>query len=345
MVLWHTEVEQQKPADIAPLLGMSANSVSALAYRAREGLRQAFLSQHADRSRRRRLRLDPRPPRRLRPGRPVAPRRRPGRRPPRRLPRLRRGLPRADRGQLRPRRPARPAAARRRGRGYLSSTGGGAASVRRVATGFAAAKGWVARPRLADRRRRRSRHRDRRRRGLRRRAPGRPHGRRPRARPRAWTAARSPTSSLDRVGHRGPNGITPHGGNPGSVGPTDRTSPGPATPPTTPSTTPPRCSRRLHRPPAATRPAPTDGPTDRRDPTDPTTGPTDPTTGPTDPSRRPITFDSTPPGRPGDRRHLPGERVGRLRRPDHLLDRPGDHQRRLLDRRRPRSPSTTPAPA
>src|SRR4051794_9333852 len=47
MVLWHTEVEQQKPADIAPLLGMSANSVSALAYRAREGLRQAFLNQRA----------------------------------------------------------------------------------------------------------------------------------------------------------------------------------------------------------------------------------------------------------------------------------------------------------
>jgi RNA polymerase sigma factor (sigma-70 family) len=47
MVLWHTEVEGQKPADIAPMLGMSANSVAALAYRAREGLRQAFLSQHA----------------------------------------------------------------------------------------------------------------------------------------------------------------------------------------------------------------------------------------------------------------------------------------------------------
>jgi RNA polymerase sigma factor (sigma-70 family) len=47
MVLWHTEVEGQKPADIAPLLGMSANSVAALAYRAREGLRQAFLNQHA----------------------------------------------------------------------------------------------------------------------------------------------------------------------------------------------------------------------------------------------------------------------------------------------------------
>jgi RNA polymerase sigma factor (sigma-70 family) len=47
MVLWHLEVENQKPADIAPLLGMSANSVSALAYRAREGLRQAFLTMHA----------------------------------------------------------------------------------------------------------------------------------------------------------------------------------------------------------------------------------------------------------------------------------------------------------
>ena len=47
MVLWHLEVENQKPADIAPMLGMSANSVSALAYRAREGLRQAFLTMHA----------------------------------------------------------------------------------------------------------------------------------------------------------------------------------------------------------------------------------------------------------------------------------------------------------
>ncbi|EON24629.1 sigma-70 region 2 domain-containing protein [Nocardioides sp. CF8] len=46
LVLWHTEVEEQKPADVAPLLGMSANSVSALAYRAREGLRQAFLNEH-----------------------------------------------------------------------------------------------------------------------------------------------------------------------------------------------------------------------------------------------------------------------------------------------------------
>ncbi len=46
LVLWHTEVEGAKPAEVAALLGMSANSVSALAYRAREGLRQAFLNMH-----------------------------------------------------------------------------------------------------------------------------------------------------------------------------------------------------------------------------------------------------------------------------------------------------------
>jgi len=47
LVLWHTEVEGQKPAEVATLLGMTPNSVSALAYRAREGLRQAYLSMHA----------------------------------------------------------------------------------------------------------------------------------------------------------------------------------------------------------------------------------------------------------------------------------------------------------
>ncbi|GAA4695533.1 sigma-70 family RNA polymerase sigma factor [Nocardioides conyzicola] len=47
LVLWHTEVEEQKPAEVAPLLGMTPNAVSALAYRAREGLRQAYLSMHA----------------------------------------------------------------------------------------------------------------------------------------------------------------------------------------------------------------------------------------------------------------------------------------------------------
>ncbi|GAA2664771.1 MULTISPECIES: sigma-70 family RNA polymerase sigma factor [Actinosynnema] len=45
-VLWHTEVEGQSPAEVAPLLGMTANGVSALAYRAREGLKQAYLQVH-----------------------------------------------------------------------------------------------------------------------------------------------------------------------------------------------------------------------------------------------------------------------------------------------------------
>ncbi len=46
LVLWHLDVEGQKPAQIAPLLGLSPNSVSALAYRAREGLRLAYLQGH-----------------------------------------------------------------------------------------------------------------------------------------------------------------------------------------------------------------------------------------------------------------------------------------------------------
>ncbi|MEG9226515.1 sigma-70 family RNA polymerase sigma factor [Aeromicrobium sp. Sec7.5] len=46
LVLWHLDVEGQNPAEIAPLLGMAPNSVSALAYRAREGLRRAYLQQH-----------------------------------------------------------------------------------------------------------------------------------------------------------------------------------------------------------------------------------------------------------------------------------------------------------
>jgi RNA polymerase sigma factor (sigma-70 family) len=45
-VLWHTEVEGETPAQIAPLLGLTPNGVSALAYRAREGLRQAYLQMH-----------------------------------------------------------------------------------------------------------------------------------------------------------------------------------------------------------------------------------------------------------------------------------------------------------
>ncbi|HEY4462134.1 MAG TPA: sigma-70 family RNA polymerase sigma factor [Streptosporangiaceae bacterium] len=45
-VLWHTEIEGAKPAEVAALLGLSANGVAALAYRAREGLRQAYLQMH-----------------------------------------------------------------------------------------------------------------------------------------------------------------------------------------------------------------------------------------------------------------------------------------------------------
>ncbi|MFS8096525.1 sigma-70 family RNA polymerase sigma factor [Lentzea alba] len=46
MVLWHTEIEGQSPAEVAPLLGLTANGVSALAYRAREGLKQQYLQMH-----------------------------------------------------------------------------------------------------------------------------------------------------------------------------------------------------------------------------------------------------------------------------------------------------------
>ncbi|MDA0564706.1 sigma-70 family RNA polymerase sigma factor [Streptomonospora sp. S1-112] len=45
-VLWYTEIEGVKPAEAAPSLGMKPNSVAALAYRAREGLRQAYLQMH-----------------------------------------------------------------------------------------------------------------------------------------------------------------------------------------------------------------------------------------------------------------------------------------------------------
>jgi hypothetical protein len=52
-VLWHTEIERQKPGQVAPLLGLTPNAVAALGYRAREGLRQAYLQMHlADAARR-----------------------------------------------------------------------------------------------------------------------------------------------------------------------------------------------------------------------------------------------------------------------------------------------------
>ncbi|WP_285114554.1 sigma-70 family RNA polymerase sigma factor [Leifsonia sp. fls2-241-R2A-40a] len=45
-VLWYTEVEDMAPRDVAPLLGLTPNAVSALAVRAREGLRQAWINAH-----------------------------------------------------------------------------------------------------------------------------------------------------------------------------------------------------------------------------------------------------------------------------------------------------------
>ncbi len=49
-VLWHLDIEGLKPAAAAPFVGLSPNGVSALALRAREGLRQAYLQQHIGRT-------------------------------------------------------------------------------------------------------------------------------------------------------------------------------------------------------------------------------------------------------------------------------------------------------
>lgn len=45
-VLWYTEVEQASPAEVGVLLGLSANGVSVLRRRAREGLKLAYLQSH-----------------------------------------------------------------------------------------------------------------------------------------------------------------------------------------------------------------------------------------------------------------------------------------------------------
>jgi RNA polymerase sigma factor (sigma-70 family) len=47
-VIWYLDVEGRKPAEIAELLELAPNSVSALAYRARSGLRDAYLQQHVN---------------------------------------------------------------------------------------------------------------------------------------------------------------------------------------------------------------------------------------------------------------------------------------------------------
>ncbi len=48
-VLWHTEIEQEYPADVAPLFALSLNGLAALERRAREGLRQAYLKMYVAR--------------------------------------------------------------------------------------------------------------------------------------------------------------------------------------------------------------------------------------------------------------------------------------------------------
>jgi RNA polymerase sigma factor (sigma-70 family) len=45
-VLWYTQVDGMSPAEAGVLLGMSANAVTSLAYRAREGLRESYLQAH-----------------------------------------------------------------------------------------------------------------------------------------------------------------------------------------------------------------------------------------------------------------------------------------------------------
>ncbi|MEU7582018.1 sigma-70 family RNA polymerase sigma factor [Streptomyces sp. NPDC041068] len=45
-VLWHTEIEDESPSDVATLFGLDANGTRVLASRAREGLKQAYLQAH-----------------------------------------------------------------------------------------------------------------------------------------------------------------------------------------------------------------------------------------------------------------------------------------------------------
>lgn len=46
VVLWHTAVDGEPPAKVAEVLGIRPTAVAALAYRAREGLRQAYIAEH-----------------------------------------------------------------------------------------------------------------------------------------------------------------------------------------------------------------------------------------------------------------------------------------------------------
>ncbi|MEV0397711.1 sigma-70 family RNA polymerase sigma factor [Polymorphospora rubra] len=46
LVLWHTEVQGETPAQVAPRFGLTPGGVAALAYRARERLREMYLREH-----------------------------------------------------------------------------------------------------------------------------------------------------------------------------------------------------------------------------------------------------------------------------------------------------------
>lgn len=48
VALWHTAVEGESPADIAPLLGLSPSAVNTLVQRARDGLRRVYLQADLD---------------------------------------------------------------------------------------------------------------------------------------------------------------------------------------------------------------------------------------------------------------------------------------------------------
>lgn len=47
-VLWYSEIEELIPSEIAPLLGLTPNATAALAHRAREGFKVAWLQAHVD---------------------------------------------------------------------------------------------------------------------------------------------------------------------------------------------------------------------------------------------------------------------------------------------------------
>ncbi len=137
-VLWHTQVEGMSPAEVGVLLGMSANAVTSLAFRAREGLREAYLQAHLAETAPGAVPVDHRSARGLGPGRVVQARADGGRRAPGQLRSLRRAGRRAHRDQLQPAQHPRTVAPRRAGR-RLSR---GARAGRCIGPGRGAARPW-----------------------------------------------------------------------------------------------------------------------------------------------------------------------------------------------------------